>query len=87
MVSTNITKCFKPLIIFANCIGAFPVSGVTSPTADDLRFRWSSLKVIYSFVLILNITVIVSLLAYQMMLKPSLSTIGLLIIFGESVLK
>lgn len=45
-------KSFKVVAIFANCFGLFPIAGVTSNFASDLKFQWFSLKMLYSLLLL-----------------------------------
>lgn len=49
----SLQDSIKIIAIFANCIGLLPVNGVTSDFASDLKFSWKSLKVVYTFVLLL----------------------------------
>lgn len=76
MAPDSAKKTLRPVTIFMNCIGLFPVEGVTSPSADDLRFRWTSPKMISSLALIVYTIYVIHLGVRNMLRKPSYSTIG-----------
>lgn len=52
IISQNFQKSFKVIAIFANCHGLLPVDGVTSDYANELKFRWVSLKIMYTVTLL-----------------------------------
>lgn len=52
--SQSLHESIRPFTILANCFGLLPVDGVTSSAVEDLRFRWISLKTLYSFFFMLQ---------------------------------
>lgn len=52
IIPQNFQKSFKIIAIFANCHGLLPVNGVTSDYANELKFRWVSLRMAYTVTLL-----------------------------------
>lgn len=49
----NLQKSLKIVTILANCFGLLPVDGITSDCTKNLKFKWKSLKVVYTVFLLL----------------------------------
>lgn len=49
----SLQTSLKIIVIFANCFGLLPISGVTSGSASELKFHWISFKTAYSLFLLL----------------------------------
>lgn len=43
-------EAIGPILVIAQCFGVMPVVGVKSRLASELRFKWNSLRTIYSYI-------------------------------------
>lgn len=49
----NLHKSMKLITVIANILGLLPINGVTSDSAESLNLKWFSLKIVYTFIIIL----------------------------------
>ncbi|XP_069702288.1 gustatory receptor for sugar taste 64f-like [Periplaneta americana] len=48
-------RAMKPVLVTAQCFALMPVCGITNHNAASLRFKWLSLRVFYSVVIIIGL--------------------------------
>lgn len=57
--STYQWKCLHqtlaPVLILSQCFGLIPVYGITGSTPSNLNFKWMSLKVLHTFIILAGI--------------------------------
>lgn len=65
-IDDSVHVAFGPVLVLSQIFGIMPVQGVLGPTADNLRFRWRSLRVVYAGLMILTsaMSVMISLTAF-----------------------
>ncbi|RZC42767.1 uncharacterized protein BDFB_000644, partial [Asbolus verrucosus] len=51
---TSIHSCLCFMLIFAQCFGMLPVSGITNEDYGSLKFRWTSKRTLYSIIFTLS---------------------------------
>lgn len=45
---SSFQRALRPLLVLGQCFALMPVSGLTGRDASTLRFRWLSLRVVYT---------------------------------------
>ncbi|XP_023708030.1 gustatory receptor for sugar taste 64f [Cryptotermes secundus] len=76
-------RAIASIVVLAQCFGLLPVHGVTAPSAQSLRFRWASARVVYTaFVLCLLLFMVLFCSLYTLQIGGSFQDAQCMIFYG-----